>query len=70
MNWRGRPLESHEAVVRPIAATTTHTGLAIQAELDDADYPAGIKISDEQMAGLPLDRHTFHGDWNHTLRPE
>jgi hypothetical protein len=23
MNWRGRPLESHEAIVNTIAATTT-----------------------------------------------
>lgn len=70
MNWRGRPLESHEAVVQLIAATTTHTGLAVQAELDDRDYPKGTKISDERMAALPLSRHDFHGNWNYTLRPE
>jgi DDE family transposase len=70
MNWRGRPLESHETVVQLIAATTTRTGLAVQAELDDRAYPKGIKISDEQMAALPLSRHDFHGDWNYTLRPE
>ncbi|MGI8875850.1 MAG: ISAzo13-like element transposase-related protein, partial [Egibacteraceae bacterium] len=29
----------------------------------------GIKISDRQMAALPLERHDFHGDWNYTLRP-
>ncbi|MGH3284525.1 MAG: ISAzo13-like element transposase-related protein, partial [Streptosporangiaceae bacterium] len=68
MNWRGRPLESHETVVNLIAATTTRTGLAVRAELDNADYPAGVKISDQQMAVLPLDRHAFHGDWNYTLR--
>ncbi len=70
MNWRGRPLESHETVVQLIAATTTGTGLAVQAELDQGSYPAGVKITDQQMAGLPLDRHTFHGDWNYTLKPE
>jgi Rhodopirellula transposase DDE domain len=70
MNWRGRPLESHETVVQLIAATTTRTGLAVRAELDDTNYPAGIKISDRQMAALPLTRHDFHGDWNYTLRPE
>jgi hypothetical protein len=36
MNWRGRPLVSHEAIVELIAKTTTHTGLTVQAELDRA----------------------------------
>lgn len=70
MNWRGRPLESHETVVELIAATTTRTGLAVRAELDETDYPAGVKVSDAQMADLPLHRHDFHGDWNYTVRPE
>jgi Rhodopirellula transposase DDE domain len=34
MNWRGRPLVSHEVIVELIGATTTHTGLRVQAELD------------------------------------
>lgn len=68
MNWRGRVLETHDTVVQLIAAATTRTGLAVRAELDDTDYPSGTKISDEQMAELPLNRHAFHGDWNYTLR--
>ena len=70
MNWRGRPLESHETIVQLIAATTTHTGLKVQAELDEGTYPKGVKITDQQMAALPLDRHEFYGDWNYTLRTE
>ncbi len=69
MNWRGQTLESHEAIVQLIAATTTRTGLTVQAELDDGSYPKGVKISDQQMAALPLHRHQFHGDWNYTLQP-
>jgi len=65
MNWRGRPLESHETVVQLIAATTTRAGLAVQAELDDRAYPKGIKISDQQIASFPLTRHDFHGEWNY-----
>jgi hypothetical protein len=68
MNWRGRPLESHEAVVQLIAATTTRAGLTVRAELDEGAYPKGVKISDQRMAALPLDRHEFHGEWNYTLR--
>ena len=70
INWRGRPLESHETVVQLIAATTTRTGLAVRAELDDGHYPSGVKVTDAQMAALPLDRHEFHGNWNYTLRPK
>ena len=70
LNWRGRPLTSHEVVVNLIAATTTRTGLTVRAGLDPGSYPDGIKVSDQQMAALPIDRHDWHGDWNYTLRPE
>ena len=69
MNWRGRPLTSHEVIVNTIAATTTATGLTVRAELDTGLYPAGVKISDQQMAALPLARHRFHPAWNYTLHP-
>ena len=70
MNWRGRPLTSHEVIINTIAATTTRTGLRVRAEPGQRPYPAGVKISDGQFDGLPLDRHDWHGDWNYTLRPE
>jgi hypothetical protein len=70
LNWRGRPLTSHEVIVNTIAATTTATGLTVRAGLDPGRYPPGSKVSDEQMATLPIDRHHWHGDWNYTLRPE
>ena len=54
MNWRGRPLTSHEVIVNSIAATTTGTGLSVHAELDTGTYPAGVTVSDAQMAALPL----------------
>jgi hypothetical protein len=69
MNWRGRPLTSHQVIVSTIAATTTATGLRVHAELDDAPYPEGVKVSDQQMDALPLQRHDWHGDWNYTLHP-
>ncbi|TVZ07369.1 ISAzo13 family transposase [Trebonia kvetii] len=54
MNWRGRPLTSHEVVVESIAATTTRTGLTVHAELDPGSYPTGVKVSDAEMDALPL----------------
>jgi hypothetical protein len=69
MNWRGRPLTSHDVIVQSIAATTTRTGLRVHAALDTTDYDTGVQISDAQVAALPITRHRFHGDWNYTLRP-
>ncbi|QHY93543.1 Rhodopirellula transposase [Streptomyces sp. S4.7] len=46
MNWRGRPLTSHEVIVNSIAATTTSTGLRVRAALDTNSYPTGVKIGD------------------------
>lgn len=69
MNWRGRPLTSHEVVVELIGATTTATGLTVRAEADTNTYERGIKISDKQMAALRprLRPHEFHGEWNYTV---
>jgi hypothetical protein len=68
-NWRGKPLISHEVMVQLIAAATTTTGLTVRCELDPALYPKARKISDEQMAGLRLQPHTFHGEWNYDIVP-
>jgi hypothetical protein len=70
MNWRGRPLISHEVVVDLISSTTTKNGLIVSAQLDSNTYPLKIKVTDEQMAQLNLHRHLFHGDWNYTVRPK
>ena len=58
MNWRGRPLTSHEVIVNTIAATTTSTGLIVRAELDAAAYPSGVKIPDKDMEALETQRHS------------
>ncbi len=70
MNWRGRPLTSHEVIVQSITATTTRTGLRVMAELDTNTYPTGVQICDAEMAALPLTRHPFHGDWNYAVHPQ
>ncbi len=69
MNWRGRPLTSHEVMLRAISATTSRTGLTVHAELDSGEYPTGIRVSDQAIAALPITRHRFHGDWNYTFHP-
>lgn len=69
MNWRGRPLTSHEVTVDSIAATTTRTGLKVEAELDTGTYDTGVKVTDAEIDPLAMNRHRFHGNWNCTHRP-
>lgn len=69
MNWRGRPLTSIRTIIELIAATTTNSGLTIQVAHDPTEYPKGVKISDTELATVPLTRHHWHGDWNYTIHP-
>ncbi|CAG9933321.1 protein of unknown function [Candidatus Nitrotoga arctica] len=68
MNWRGRPLISHEVIVNLIANTKTRSGLAVRAELDTAEYPKGLVISDAELDTVKIERNEFHGDWNYRIR--
>src|SRR3954470_24656755 len=52
MNWRATPLVSYRVIVDLISATTTKTGLRVCCELDSADYPRGIAVSDAEMQRL------------------
>lgn len=70
MNWRGRPLVSHEVIVQLIKSTTTAQGLKVDCQLDTNLYPAGQKVSDEEMAQVNLKRDEFHGEWNYTISPQ
>jgi len=69
MNWSGKPLVSHEVIVNLIKATKTAQGLRVEAEIDHTIYPAGQKVSDEQMAQINLTTESFHGEWNYTIAP-
>ena len=68
MNWRGRPLTSYQVVVNLIAATTTDTGLRVEADLDTDVYPLKVKVTDDQLANIHLHPHHFHGEWNYTIK--
>ncbi len=70
MNWRGRPLTTVRTIIELISATSTATGLTIQAGFDPNWYPTGVKISDAALAAVPLDPHDFHGEWNYTINAQ
>ena len=71
MNWRGRPLTSHEVIVETISATTTTTSLTVQSALDTCTYEKGIKISDKQMKYLSSSRSgaRIPCEWNYPCSP-
>ncbi|NJN00452.1 MAG: ISAzo13 family transposase, partial [Aquincola sp.] len=69
MNWRGTPLVDLNTIVSLIGATRSHSGLHVRAELDRGRYPAGVTVTDAQLATVQLTRHRFHGDWNYTIHP-
>jgi hypothetical protein len=69
-NWRGQPLISHEVIIQLISATTTRTGLKVFCELDTNSYETGIKVSDEELANVNIEKDEFHGEWNYIVKPK
>ena len=69
MNWRGTPLVDLATIVSLIGSTHSRAGLRVRSELDRGEYPAGVTVTDAQMATVRLERHRFHGDWNYTIHP-
>jgi transposase len=69
MNWRGRPLVSHEVIVKLIGETTTSIGLEVKAQLDKRRYPVKVKVTDEEMKIVKIRPHKFHGEWNYSINP-
>jgi Rhodopirellula transposase DDE domain len=68
-NWRSRPLTDHATIIDLIAATTTATGLKVEAVLDTTVYEKGIKIRDSEMKRLNVRGDAFHPEWNYAVIP-
>ena len=68
-NWRGRPLVSYEVIVSLIAGTTNSGGLSVGCAMDTREYPRGVKVTDDEMAALALERGGWRGDWNYVISP-
>lgn len=68
-NWRGRPLITREVVVNLISNTRTKKGLEITAKLDINSYKTGIKVSDEELKKIAIEKNDFHGEWNYKIKP-
>jgi hypothetical protein len=68
-NWRGKPLVSYQVIVSLIASTKTEKGLKVTCELDTRTYDTGIKITEEEMETIDLEKNDFHGEWNYKIKP-
>jgi transposase len=69
MNWRGRPLVSYRTIIELISATETKS-LKLRADLDPRSYEKGVKVSDAELATVPLEPHSWHGEWNYTIKAD
>jgi hypothetical protein len=69
LNWRGRPLRTHQVIIDLIRNTTTETGLAVHCVLDTGQYPTGLRYTKKDVDALPITTHDFHGEWNYTINP-
>ena len=69
MNWRGRPLASHQVVVELTAATRGARGLEVEARLDTRRHPTKVRVTEEQWEQALMERHEFRGEWDYTIRP-
>ena len=69
INWRGKPLLSYQIIINLIASTKTKTGLSVKARLDKKTYEKGIVVTEHEMKKINLFKHSFHGEWNYTIKP-
>jgi hypothetical protein len=67
--WAGCPLRTFDLVLDYIQQTCTQTGLRVQAHLVTNHYATGVKVTDDEMDALNLERHEICPQWNYTIRP-
>jgi hypothetical protein len=67
MNWREKPLESLFVILGLIKGTTTATGLAVNAIIDEKEYKTGIKITKKEIESYNIKQNDFHGEWNYCI---
>jgi len=69
IKWKGRPLTSYQVIVNLMGATKTKTGLKVYAALDKHKYALRKQVSQPELQAVKLVPHSFHGEWNYTIKP-
>jgi hypothetical protein len=68
-NWAGIPLSSPEVMLGYLRGTKTETGLRVSAEWTTQKYATGVKVTQQEMNNIPIERHDICPQWNYTIRP-
>jgi hypothetical protein len=68
LNWAGQPLRSLEAMLGWIRGTEVG-GAGVRASLDRAKYPTRVKVTNEEMRRLDLERRGVCPAWNYAFGP-
>lgn len=69
-NWVAEPLDSFDTLMNFAAATTTKTGLQIQAVRNQQTYKKGQRVSDKEMKALNLSPGDSLPQWNYSISPQ
>jgi len=69
MNWKGKPLENYETILKLISETKTKSGLKIKSRLDEKTYKKGKKITQEEYEKIAIKFKNKFPLWNYTIRP-
>ena len=66
-NWAGTPLRSLNALLAAIRGTVTKAGLKVRALLNHKKYRTGVRVTNEELESIGLQRHKVCPNWNYTI---
>jgi Rhodopirellula transposase DDE domain len=69
LNWAGVPLRSLNIMLNLIRGTTTEAGLKVQASVIRRIYPTKVKVSEQEMATLNIQKRRICPHWNYIIKP-
>lgn len=66
-NWQGKPLVDMETIVSLIGSTTTEKGLKVICQVDERYYETGLKVSDDEMGQIRMQKGDPFPSWNYII---
>jgi len=68
-NWAGERLRSFAVMLSCIRGTRTECGLPVTARLNRRKYRTKVKVTDDEMQAVKIQRHKTCPQWTYTIRP-
>ena len=69
LNWKGKPLENYETVIKLINGTKTTAGLKVKARMDNRKYHKELEIPKNFLDALEIKFHKKYPKWNYSISP-